>query len=55
MDATSIETVTAIVEGRSSKILGWLCDVRDVARAHVLAAEAHLLSHPAGTSCLLDA
>lgn len=41
-DATSIETVTAIIEGRAADIIGWVCDVRDIARAHVLAAEVNL-------------
>lgn len=38
-DATSINTVTAILEGKSADIIPFVCDVRDVARAHVLAAE----------------
>lgn len=49
-DATSVQQVKALVEGANTLYV-WECDVRDVARAHVLAAEVpsakgrYLVSH----------
>ena len=38
-DATSIQTLRDILEGRGSNMMPWVCDVRDIARGHVLGAE----------------
>jgi nucleoside-diphosphate-sugar epimerase len=38
-DATSIQKVKSILEGGDPTIIAWVCDVRDIARAHILAAE----------------
>lgn len=38
-DATSIKDMTAFIENTGSDMLAWVCDVRDIAKAHILAAE----------------
>jgi nucleoside-diphosphate-sugar epimerase len=38
-DATSITIVKGIIEGTNDNITPWVCDVRDIARAHIRAAE----------------
>lgn len=38
-DATSILDVKGLIEGTNDTVTPWVCDVRDIARAHVLAAE----------------
>ncbi|KAL3153255.1 hypothetical protein ABBQ38_011605 [Trebouxia sp. C0009 RCD-2024] len=39
VDATSILDVKGIIEGTNDTLTPWVCDVRDIARAHILAAE----------------
>ncbi|KAL0048803.1 hypothetical protein WJX82_011518 [Trebouxia sp. C0006] len=38
-DATSILEVKGLIEGTNDSVMPWVCDVRDIARAHILAAE----------------
>lgn len=38
-DATSIMNVSDFIEGKSKSLMPWVCDVRDIGRAHVLAIE----------------
>jgi nucleoside-diphosphate-sugar epimerase len=39
VDATSIQTVQAIIEGKTPSIIPWVVDVRDIAKAHIGAIE----------------
>ncbi|DBA76212.1 hypothetical protein WJX77_001074 [Trebouxia sp. C0004] len=38
-DATSILDVKGLIEGTNDTVTPWVCDVRDIARAHILAVE----------------
>ncbi|DBA76210.1 TPA: hypothetical protein ACH3X1_009936 [Trebouxia sp. C0004] len=38
-DATSILEVKGLIEGTNDSVTPWVCDVQDIARAHILAAE----------------
>eukprot|EP00891_Asterochloris_glomerata_P006503 jgi/Astpho2/6503/Aster-06963 len=38
-DATSIKSVKGLLEGTQDSLMPWVCDVRDIARAHIRAAE----------------
>eukprot|EP00891_Asterochloris_glomerata_P004943 jgi/Astpho2/4943/Aster-06679 len=38
-DATSIKNVKDLLEGTKDTIMPWVCDVRDIARGHIRAAE----------------
>ena len=40
-DGVSKETITGILEGKKSPIQPWVCDVRDIGRAHVAGMEVH--------------
>lgn len=44
-DATSILTLSALLEGESPALYEWICDVRDVARGHILAIEVSASRH----------
>ena len=43
-DATSIMNVKDVIENTRDQFAGWVCDVRDIARGHILAIEVRFAS-----------